>query len=103
MCRWRKIYFKKKGWKEASKETSGLRMIISLSPDAAEVSYGRTCIRPYERIGAQCLFFSQPHAAWGIDETWEQAYANFYDAVATCRQHSGDLAGRIQDYGAALR
>ena len=71
--------------------------------DATEVSYGRTCIRPYERIGAQCLFFSQPHAAWGIDETWEQAYANFYDAVATCRQHSGELAGRILDYGAALR
>lgn len=71
--------------------------------DATETSYGRTCIRPYRRIGAQCLFFSQPHAAWGIDETWEQAYANFYDAVATCRKHSGDLAESIDDYGAALR
>ena len=71
--------------------------------DATETSYGRTCIQPYRRIGAQCLFFSQPHAAWGIDETWEQAYANFYDAVATCRQHGGDLAGSIEDYGAALR
>ena len=71
--------------------------------DATETSYGRTCIQPYQRIGAQCLFFSQPHAAWGIDETWEQAYANFYDAVATCRKHGGDLAGSVEDYGAALR
>eukprot|EP00095_Tigriopus_kingsejongensis_P003231 maker-scaffold547_size140190-snap-gene-0.28 protein:Tk03231 transcript:maker-scaffold547_size140190-snap-gene-0.28-mRNA-1 annotation:"mfs-type transporter c6orf192" len=67
-----------------------------LSPEVLfEESYGRSCIRPYKKIGAQCLFFSRPLAAWGITETWAEAYLNYYDATAMCRKHSGDLAEKV--------
>ena len=71
--------------------------------ESVDYSYGRSCIRPYRKIGPQCLFFSRPEPLWDIDVTWHGAYLNFYDAVAVCRKHGGDLAGKILDYGAALR
>merc|ERR1712066_481242 len=33
----------------------------------------------------QCLFFSQPYKPWGMLNTWEESYANYYDAVTICR------------------
>ncbi|XP_059087076.1 uncharacterized protein LOC131883590 isoform X2 [Tigriopus californicus] len=70
---------------------------------AYEESYGKSCFRPYKKIGSQCLFFSRPMAAWGISETWEEAYLNYYDATAMCRNHGGDLAERVEDFHAAKR
>ena len=45
----------------------------------------RNCPQPYVLIGMQCLFFSQPYDPWGMSTTWEESYANYYDAVTICR------------------
>jgi len=45
----------------------------------------RNCPPPYILIGMQCLFFSQPYLPWGMGETWEESYANYYDAATICR------------------
>ena len=45
----------------------------------------RNCPPPYILIGMQCLFFSQPYSPWSLSETWEESYANYYDAAAMCR------------------
>ncbi len=68
---------------------------LSYIPDRFEYSYGRRCIRPYRKVGRQCLFFSRPEPAWDIGEGWEGAYLSFYDAVAVCRKHGGDLAEKV--------
>ncbi len=68
-----------------------------------------TCPRPYELIGTQCLFFSQPYLPWGLSESWAESYLNFYDAVALCRQQAshkglkGDLATEVKSWPAAQR
>jgi hypothetical protein len=68
-----------------------------------------TCPRPYELIGTQCLFFSQPYLPWGLTETWAEAYLNYYDAVAVCRIQAsnkgltGDLASSVRNFEAAKR
>lgn len=65
------------------------------------------CPRPYELIGTQCLFFSQPYLPWGLSETWSESYLNFYDAVAMCRTQAsnkglqGDLATSVRNVAAA--
>ena len=84
----------------------------------------RNCPPPYVLIGMQCLFFSQPYLPWGMGETWEESYANYYDAAATCRlksqkakqdktrvsisprhdiQGEGDLASEVANYEEALK
>lgn len=74
----------------------------------------RRCPRPYVLVGMQCLFFSQPCDEWQMSNTWDESYANYYDAVATCRIKSnetstkeipgmGDLAEKILDYKMALQ
>jgi hypothetical protein len=45
----------------------------------------RNCPEPFVLIGMQCLFFSQPYEPWGMQSTWEESYANYYDAVTICR------------------
>ena len=68
-----------------------------------------TCPRPYELIGTQCLFFSQPYLPWGLSESWEESYLNFYDAVAKCRLQAsdrglkGDLAASVRNWEAAKK
>merc|ERR1719361_2816557 len=68
-----------------------------------------TCPRPYELIGTQCLFFSQPYLPWGLSESWAEAYLNYYDAVVLCRQQAankglkGDLATKVGNWPAAKR
>ena len=58
-----------------------------------------TCPRPYELIGTQCLFFSQPYLPWGLSESWAEAYLNYYDAVVLCRQQAANkgLKGKVDE------
>ena len=82
----------------------------------------RNCPPPYVLIGMQCLFFSQPYAPWNMGETWEESYANYFDAADTCRlntqrkkdtrvnispryniQGEGDLASEVANYEEALK
>ena len=68
-----------------------------------------TCPRPYELVGTQCLFFSQPYLPWGLSESWAESYLNFYDAVALCRLQAshkgrkGDLATEVRNFEAAQK
>ena len=68
-----------------------------------------TCPRPYELVGTQCLFFSQPYLPWGLSESWAESYLNFYDAVALCRSQAsnkgrkGDLATQVRNFQAAQK
>ena len=68
-----------------------------------------TCPRPYELIGVQCLFFSQPYLPWGLTESWAESYLNFYDAVAMCRLQAankglkGDVASEVRNFESAKR
>ena len=79
--------------------------VLGLSRSATISS--STCPRPYELIGTQCLFFSQPYLPWGLSESWEEAYLNFYDAVAKCRLQAsdrglqGDLATSVRNWESA--
>ena len=64
------------------------------------------------------FFFSQPNSEWEMSDNWGDSYANYYDAVATCRIKSkpktnedskdtipgrGDLAERVLDFKSALK
>ena len=71
----------------------------------------------------QCLFFSQPYLPWGMLDTWDESYANYYDAATLCRSKTtntratlemqepqintihgdGDLASEVVNYEEALK
>ena len=46
---------------------------------------------------------------WGLSESWEESYLNFYDAVAKCRLQAsdrglkGDLAASVRNWEAAKK
>ena len=82
----------------------------------------RNCPPPFVLIGMQCLFFSQPYKPWGLLNTWDESYANYYDAVTICRSKTtqtdsikwgtsqirnirgqGDLASDVVNYEEALK
>merc|ERR1712179_354543 len=72
-------------------------------PGYALVKSPKVCIPPYELIGQQCLFFSRPYEPWGITQSWDQAYKNFYDASIFCLSRGGFLAEHIQSVEKAQR
>jgi len=87
-----------------------MTIIVSVGPNPqyqdvryALVKSSKICIPPYEKIGQQCLFFSRPYQPWGITQTWDQAYKNFYDASIFCMERGGFLAEHIQDVKKALK
>ena len=78
-------------------------LVAMVAGNPAERAGGRAvrCRAPYEAVGRQCLFFSRPYAAWGIDNSWSGAYKSLWDASDFCSLHGGKLAPSVQDFKAA--